>query len=247
MGGDEGAFQPTRWSVIRRARTEDEARRRASVENLLRRYWRPVYCYLRYKGYDNESAKDLTQKFFHEVILGRELIQKADQEKGRFRTFLLTSLDRFLISEHRRDAARKRRPDQGVITLDMEVLANIPTTETEKGPEHLFCYAWASDILDQVLVALEEEYCGTGRPAHWYIFREKVVEPILGDVEEPSLTDLCRKYDIENEKKASNMLITVKRRFGSILHRTLRASAQSDHEVQDEIAELMNILSGGAA
>jgi len=102
MGGPRGSFQTTQWSQIQGSKTNNQERRKASINNLMGRYWKPVYCYLRYKGYDNEKAKDLTQGFFHEIILGRELIQHANQEKGRFRTFLLTALDCYVRSVYRK-------------------------------------------------------------------------------------------------------------------------------------------------
>ena len=107
MGGNRGSFETTRWTQIQAAKTHDLEHRRESVNTLLTRYWKPVYCYLRRKGYNNADAKDLTQGFFHEIVLGRELLQRADQTKGRFRTFLLTALDRYATSVHRKDTAKK--------------------------------------------------------------------------------------------------------------------------------------------
>ena len=115
MGGTNEAFDTTHWTTIFSARTLDDGRRRESVERLLGRYWKPVYCYLRRKGHDNEAAKDLTQGFFQEVVLGRDLVQKAESQKGRFRTFLLTALDHYVTSVYRADAAKKRRPEEGLV------------------------------------------------------------------------------------------------------------------------------------
>ena len=119
MGGVGEAFLTTHWSLIEDVGASDDKRNRALVSLLLKKYWKPVYCYLRQKGYDNEKAKDLTQGFFHEVVLGRALIQKADQSKGRFRTFLLTALSRYLISVREYETARKRIPQHRLISLDL--------------------------------------------------------------------------------------------------------------------------------
>ncbi len=73
MGGTGEAFLTTHWSVIENIGSSDEDRSRALIGSLLSKYWKPVYCYLRRKGHDNEQAKDLTQAFFHEVVLGRNL------------------------------------------------------------------------------------------------------------------------------------------------------------------------------
>jgi hypothetical protein len=100
MGGAGRVFLTTHWSLI-----EDVKKRpdedRALIGLLLERYWKPVYCYLRQKGYDNEQAKDLTQGFFHEIVLNLNLVQRADQSKGRFRSFLLYALNEYLMNERR--------------------------------------------------------------------------------------------------------------------------------------------------
>jgi len=247
MGGTKGSFQTTHWSDIGEAKTHDQARRRASVDNLLRRYWKPVYCYLRHKGHSNEDAKDLTQGFFHEIVLGRELIQHADQQKGRFRTFLLTALDRYVTSVYRKETAKKRLPKHGLAQLDATGLPDMPIDKSRAKPELAFNYAWATNLLDQVLAKIREEYCNTGREVYWEVFRLKVLTPIFEDAEAPSLEDICTKHAIEGEKRASNMMITVKRRFSAVLRQQLRHFVQSDSEVEDEFRALVEILSEGGA
>jgi hypothetical protein len=77
MGGTGEVFLTTHWSLIEDIKSKDD-KDRALMDLLLNRYWKPVYCYLRHKRYDNEDAKDLTQGFFHEVVLNRNLVQRAD-------------------------------------------------------------------------------------------------------------------------------------------------------------------------
>ena len=103
-----------------------DERDRALIDLLLKLYWKPVYCFLRRKGYDNESAKDLTQDFFHEVVLGRDLIQRADPSKGRFRSFLLTALKRYLINAAEARRAQKRIPSEKLVSLNGIDPAEIP-------------------------------------------------------------------------------------------------------------------------
>lgn len=243
MGGKRGSFQTTQWSDLRRAKTRDKERRRSSVNNLLKRYWKPVYCYLRRKGYTNENAKDLTQGFFHEIVLGRELIQQANQAKGKFRTFLLTALDRYVTSIYRKETAKKRLPEKGLAQLEDDALLDLPLAQSEKNPEQVFHYTWATDLLDEVLDKVREEYCSTGKTIHWEVFRVKILAPIFDNAEVPSLAELRKKYSIESERKASNMAITVKRRFATVLRHHLRQFVQSDSEVEEEFRELVEILS----
>ena len=82
IGGVASRFQTTQWSNILAAQTTDETRRQFMLENLIETYWKPVYCYLRRKGCENETAKDLRQAFFSEIVFGRGLIQKANRAKG---------------------------------------------------------------------------------------------------------------------------------------------------------------------
>jgi len=247
MGGENGRFETTRWTQIEKAKTHDQQRRQASVNNLINRYWKPVYCCLRQKGYNNEDAKDLTQGFFFEIVFGRELIQKADKAKGRFRTFLLTALDRYIISIYRKETAKKRQPEHGLAQLDDAGIPDTPISNLNLCPDQAFNYAWATNLLDKVLATVKKEYCTTDRAVYWEVFFATVVSPILDNTEAPSLAELCEKYGIEKEKKASNMIITVKRRFSTALKHQLRQFVQSDSEVEDEFRALIEILSKGGA
>ena len=92
MGGGQVRFLTTHWSLIEAVASEEKDENHALIGSLLKRYWKPVYCYLRRHGYGNEEAKDLTQDFFHEVVLGRDLFQRADKSQGRFRSFLRVAL-----------------------------------------------------------------------------------------------------------------------------------------------------------
>lgn len=243
IGGTKGMFQTTQWSVILAARINDENQRKAVINELMARYWKPVYCYLRRKGYSNAAAKDLTQGFFCDIVLGRELIQHADKTKGRFRTLLLTALDRYAVSMRRKEGRQKRKPRAGIKQLDMDDPSVLTALHLEMNPDEAFYYTWATDFLDKVLVELKEEYCSTGRNSHWQVFWSKVVVPIIENVEAPSYTEICKQLNIEDESKASNMSGTVKRRFRTILKRRLREHVQSDSEIDDELNEVFEILS----
>ncbi|MFC1603548.1 hypothetical protein ACFL5F_00850 [Planctomycetota bacterium] len=247
MYGADGRFYTTHWSVIASVRTENEQERRAIISDLTTRYWRPVYCYLIRKGYREAKAKDLTQSFFCEIVLGRELIQHADQAKGRFRTLMLTALERYLVSVYRKEGRQKRQPKTGVRQLEVEELSKLNIQQSEMEPEQAFYYTWAADLLDLVLSELKDEYCSTTKQKHWDVFWSKVVAPIFNNEDTPSYTNICSKYGIEDESKASNMVITVKRRFRVILKRHLRNLVQSDVEVEEELGEVFLILAQAGA
>jgi RNA polymerase sigma-70 factor (ECF subfamily) len=217
------------------------------LEKLLAKYWKPIYCYLRRKGFDNESAKDLTQGFFHEVVLGRDLIQRSEPKRGRFRTFLLTALDRYVISVHCQDTAKKRRPISGIVSLESDELVNLEEGQGQASPEQIFQYAWAASLLDQVLAKTRRECYATGKGVHWELFREKVLTPIFENTQPLPLKDICAKHKVATEAIASNMIVTAKRMFRRILEKTLRELVPSEDEVKNELAELFTILSGSRA
>jgi len=243
IGGRDEAFETTHWTQILRARTLDEGRRRNVLDALLRRYWKPAYCYLRRKGHDNETAKDLTQGFFQEVVLGRKLVSKAERERGRFRTLLLTALDHYVTSVHRAKVAQKRRPAAGLVSLEGTDDHQPPEPAQSASPVEAFNHAWATALLDQALAELETDCLDSGKQAHWQVFVAKVVGPIRDGAEPPPLQELCEALGIQSEVAASNMIVTVKRRFRSILRRIVRSFVESDAEVDEEIGDLMTMLS----
>jgi len=242
MGGVGEAFLTTHWSIIKNVGLSDEDRNQALIGLLLGKYWKPVYCYLRRKGHDNEQAKDLTQGFFHEVVLGRSLIQKADQSKGRFRSFLLIALNRYLITAKTGQAAQKRIPKSKLVSLDVTDLPELRQTASELTPEDSFNYAWISALLEQVLQEVEAKCHEDGKTVHWHIFHDRVLEPIMEKNEPPSMTEVCRRYGIQSEATASNMMVTVKRRFQTVLKSHLRNLVVSEEQVDEELAEIMRFL-----
>lgn len=238
MGGTGQAFLTTHWSAIEDAGATDQDKNRALIGLLLKRYWKPIYCYLRRKGYDNEQAKDLTQGFFHEAVLGRYLIEKADQAKGRFRSLLLLALSRYLINVRNQEAAQKRIPKDKLVPLDTVEIAELPESIGKLAAEEAFNYAWVSALLEQVLQEVEAKCHKDGKTVYWHVFHDRVLQPIMERTNEPSLKEICDKYAIEDESKASNMIVTVKRRFQSALREHLRKSVISDDQVNGELEEL---------
>jgi RNA polymerase sigma-70 factor (ECF subfamily) len=242
IGGTRRAFQTTCWTAIEKIGSDDDTHNRALIGELLQTYWKPVYCYLRQKGYGSEETKDLTQGFFHEIVLARKLFQQADHTKGRFRTLLLTALDRYLASVHRKQTAQKRAPKDRLVQLDHMDLADLPEPVGELTSEESFNYAWVSELLDNMLVEVEAECRTRDMTVHWRAFHARVLQPIMEGTEAPTLAEICNRFGIEDGIKASNMIFSVKRRFQAALKRHLRQSVASDADVSEEIRELMRFL-----
>jgi len=241
IGGACDHFLSTEWSAIRGIQQgEDEGD--ALAGRLLEQYWKPVYCYLRHKGQDNETAKDLTQGFFQEIVLGRNLLRRADQAKGSFRRLLLTALERYLQSEHRKEAARKRRPKGRLISFDGIDLADPDGPMACLTAEESFNYAWLASVLDEVLAEAEAECHIHNLEVHWQVFHDRVVAPILDGVQPPSLVEIAAKHGIADCATASNMIVTVNRRVQTILRRHLRQYVSTDAMVETELADFLEIF-----
>lgn len=246
MGGLNEPFPNTHWSLIVRAATLDPARRREAVGDLFSRYSKPVYWYLRRKGHNHQDAEELAQGFFSDKVLGHGLAERADPARGKFRTFLLTALDNYARDVHRRQSAGKRSPEGGLARLDaMEAPAICDPLQAT--PEEAFHYAWASKLLDEALADLEQECRSGGKEVHWAVFRARLLLPIREGAEPPSLSALCAEHGIADEKRASNMVVTVKRRFQTAFRRRIRETVSSDEEIDSEIRDLMEILGRGGA
>ncbi|MBN2132205.1 MAG: hypothetical protein JW741_22080 [Sedimentisphaerales bacterium] len=239
IGGDGGRFPTTHWTVIDQVEPGDTPQSRLLIGRLVTDYWKPVYCYLRRKGYGNEQAKDLTQGFFQEVVLGRKLIERADPARGRFRTLVLTALDRYLANIHRTQTAQKRIPPDKLIPLDG---SDVPEAASDLTSEDSFNYAWVSELLDRMLGEVEAECCSRGLTTHWNLFRDRVLRPLVEDAEPPPLAEVCARYGVEEAAKASNMIFAVKKRFRAALQRHVRQSVASDAEISAELAELAHFL-----
>jgi len=242
IGGTNDAFQTTCWTQLLNAKTSNDERERLVINNLLQRYWKPVYCYLRHKGYSNDKAKDMTQGFFAEIVLERHLFQQANPKKGKFRSFLLTALNRYVTDKHRYEAAEKRKAPSTMLALDEFDLSRVPTRIPGASPEECFNHAWIAVMLEQVLLDVKRECYRNNREDYWGVFEARVLLPIISGKKPVSLPDLCKKYSIKDESRASNMMITVKRRLRKALECNMRKLGESSPTLSEQIEELLNIL-----
>ncbi len=216
-------------------------RRGRAVDFLIGRYWEPVYCHLRHKGYDAERAEDLTQEFFQEVVLERNLISRIDPAKGQLRPFLFSALRRYLINVRKRETSHGRIPESRLIPLDAVEPSRLPQSTEESTPEETCDYAWLSEVVKHVLEQVEAEYEEKGMLAHWHVFQEHVLQPIVDQTDCPPLKEVCDRYGVD-ETKASNMIVTVKRRFRRLLTQHLQRLAISSEETRREVEGIRRFL-----
>jgi RNA polymerase sigma factor (sigma-70 family) len=161
LAGARG-FPTTRWTLVIAAADAQRTEARAALVSLCERYWYPLYAYVRRRGYPADQAH-LTQEFFVRVMEGRYL-DRADRDKGRFRTFMLTSLKFFLADEADRNRAQKRG---GGAVLSLEMTSGEERYQREPAhhetPERIFERRWALSVLEVVVDKLRDEFAQHGR------------------------------------------------------------------------------------
>jgi hypothetical protein len=154
-------------------------------------------------------------------------------------------LDRYLVSVHRKETARKRTPQDRLISLEDLTFHELPEAMGNLNSEEVFHYTWVCELLDRMLGEVETECRQRGMGVHWNLFHDRVLHPIVMCTEPPSLEELCHKYDIDATIKASNMIFAVKRRFQAAAKRLLRQSVASEDQISEEMLELVRFLAKG--
>jgi DNA-directed RNA polymerase specialized sigma24 family protein len=241
MGGEREAFLTTHWSLIEDVKQHKD-KDRALIGLLLKRYWKPVYCYLRRKGHDNEHAKDFTQGFLHEVVLNRHLVERADSSKGRFRSFLLHALNQYLLDERRKETARRHIPKNKLVPLEIAELPELPKMVCKLDAEQSFDYIWKAELLERALAEVKDRYIKRGMEKHWYVFQDSLLSPTLENRDRPSLSKICQQYKIDNEATISNMLNTVKKLIRSVLKSQVQQTVVSEKVAEEELKEIFKFL-----
>lgn len=231
-----GVFHTTRWSLVLRAGAESGS----ALAQLCQAYWYPLYCCVRRHGYSPEDAQDLTQGFFAK-LLRNESIADADPVKGRFRTWLLRSLEHFLRNEHRNASAQKRGGGTTPVAWDAHDAEERYALEPADGlsPEALFERQWAQSMLYGVLDRLRAEFTDAGKDD---LFEE--LEPHLwADETSTPYADLSSRLCMT----LVALRVTVhrlRRRFHDLLREEIAATVDADGDIDDELAHLQRALAG---
>lgn len=136
----------------------------SAFHELSLRYWFPLYAFLRPRGYRTEESQDLIQGFFLR-LLERGVSQKADRERGRFRSFLLSTLKNYAANESARQRTLRRGGGETLLSLDFENIEGRLINECTEGisPEAQFHRQWAVEVLDRAMGLLEQEMDQEGK------------------------------------------------------------------------------------
>jgi RNA polymerase sigma-70 factor (ECF subfamily) len=233
------AFTTTHWSVVLQAQGESPAAQEA-LEKLCRVYWWPLYGYVRRQGYNPEEAQDLTQGFFA-LLLERKDFDAVRQEKGRLRSYLLTSLKNFLAKAKRRELAVKRGAGQALVPLD-ELLAreraDLEPADT-LSPERIYERRWALTLLEQVLARLGEEYRTAG-PAAAGLF-DQLKEMLTDEPGRPSQAEIAQGLSM-NENAVKQAFYRLRQRYRLLLREEIAHTVAMPSDVEDELRHFIAVL-----
>ncbi len=237
MNSSYHPFPPTHWSLIHRAGggAADEPARRDALRILLTRYEPALRSYLRVvRRYPEDKAGDLLQSFIADKVLEQELLRHADENRGHFRTFLLTSLNHFVISRHRSEHAG----DEPSLDVIMEPAAATPA------PDAFIEAQWAKSLLHGVLENMREECIQSKRADIWHVFETRVLADILHDTPPLPYETLAHDLALKSPAQAANLLITAKRMYVRLLHAAVAEYEVGDKAIEEEIASLRAALAG---
>ena len=233
-------FATTQWSVVLNAADASSPSAVTALEQLCRAYWYPLYAFIRRKGHDPDEAKDLTQSFFAR-LLERDFIQRADPDTGRFRSYLLTALNRFLLDEWKRASRQRRGGGQETISFDAGTAEERYRREPA-GPldaKQLYERRWAMTLLDQVLARLEQEFVALGNAA---LFAELQVF-LLGEKAETSHAGIAVKLGL-TEGAVKSAVYRLRRRYRDLLREEIAQTVATTGDVEEELRHLFAVLSG---
>jgi len=238
-------FPTTHWSLVGRAvdRTRDASGRPALAE-LLRVYLPALHAHLTGPmRIDANRADDLIQGFLTDKVVEQNMIALADPKRGRFRTFLLTALERFIVDVHRRESARKRAPKSKLLDVDEQR----DPVAVGGNPSDEFDRAWAGEVLAEVMRRMRRE-CDSDRRGHlWAVFEARMLLPITDGTQPVSHEELASRLGLESATQSANALGSAKRTFTRIFRSVVAEYAADESEVDAEIRELWEIFSRRSA
>jgi len=229
-------FPTTRWTLVVAASDQHRKEARSALVSLCENYWYPLYAYLRRRGYAPDQAQDLTQEFFMRVLEGRYL-DRANPEKGRFRSFILTSLKFFAADEQDRQRARKRG---GGAVVSFEFSSGEDRYQSEPGhdetPDRIFERRWALSMLERVMERLRDEFVQHGRPENF----ERLKVFLLGQ-SEASYADLAREMNT-SEGALKVAVHRLRKRYRELFRQEIADTVADPAEVESELRYLAAVL-----
>ena len=239
----EAAFATTHWSMVLRASSHPSSQSLGALEKLCRAYWYPLYAYVRRKGTDDHGAQDLTQEFFSRLLQDNSLAS-VQPSKGRFRSFLIASLNHYLANDWKHSQRQKRGGGHTQFSLDEEIAEGRYRHEPADHftPEKAFERRWAETLLQGVLDRLRDEWerKATGEAT----CRFDDVKPFLLDGRESApFAEAARRLGV-TEASLKWAVHKLRKRYGEIFREEISHTVSGPDEIEDEIRHLFSVMAG---
>ena len=236
--GGNRHFETTQWSVVRAVGAQDSKAASSALQDLCQTYWFPLYSYVRGQGNDANSAADLTQAFFAD-LLQRDDLKKVDPDLGKFRSFLLVAMKHFLMNQWDKASAKKRGGGKLPLSLDFEAADNRFRLEPAHAetPESIYQKQWAITLLDRVHNKLRSEFADRGK-AHQF---DKLQSFLAGKNKEETIASAAAHLAM-TESAVKVTLHRMRRRFGEILRSEIEQTVATPEEIDTEIQQLFDVL-----
>jgi RNA polymerase sigma factor (sigma-70 family) len=240
VGDGAGRFQTTQWSVVLLSAQSQAPGSRAALSDLCKLYWYPLYAFIRRRGCNAEDAQDLTQGFFLS-LLDRKALRQVTPLKGKFRSFLLASLQNYLSDQFDRRRSLKRGGNIEFVPLDFESGDERYRSEPEEAltAEKIFDARWAMTLLDETLRRLRQEYVAQQKLT---IFM--TLKPFLGPVGSQKLAsyeDIAHRLDL-SVGGVKTLVHRLRKRYTELLREEVARTVTDPKEVDEEIHALCEAL-----
>ncbi|HUR44675.1 MAG TPA: sigma factor [Candidatus Saccharimonadales bacterium] len=231
-------FHTTQWGLIAQAADSQSDQAQTALQDLCSAYWYPVYAHVRRSGKSVESAEDLTQEFFCRM-LEKKYLKLADSARGRFRTFLLTSLKHFLISDWEKDQRLKRGGGQKIVHLDDALAETLFQQDTASGlgPEISYDKEWATALIRRTTERLSSEYLASGKS----LLHEKLSGRALGEGAGDDYRAVAQELTM-SEGAVRVAVHRLRERYRQILRAEVANTVATPEEVEDELRHLIAVL-----
>jgi RNA polymerase sigma-70 factor (ECF subfamily) len=231
------AFTTTHWSVVLEAQGASPAAQEA-LEKLCRTYWRPIYGFVRRQGAEAEDAEDLTQGFFA-LLLERKDLNTVRKEKGRLRSYLLTSVKHFLADESRHAMAVKRGKGQRLIPLDE--IRERECVDIERSDrltaDQIYERRWAFTVLEQVMARMRDEYRSAGNVR----FFDQMKKMLMDEPDRPSQAQIASEFDM-TENAVKQAFYRFRQRYQALLREEISHTVAMPGDIEDELRHLIAVV-----
>jgi RNA polymerase sigma factor (sigma-70 family) len=233
-------FHTTRWSVVLLSAQSQAAGCQEAFAELCRLYWYPLYGFIRHRGYSPEDAQDLAQGFFLHLI-ERKTLSRVDRSKGKFRSFLLASLQNYLSNEAERARCLKRGGKAEIVYLDLEGAEDrygMEPVETLT-PEKIFDARWAMVLLGEAMNRLGGEYIAQGKESTFQALRA-FLDPINSKVL-PTYEDVADRLKI-TVGAVKTLIHRLRKQYAAFVREEISRTVSDSADVDAEIHELCEAL-----